>query len=427
MALLSVDIALMHSPAQPMIIISNGFFKCHLSIAAAEAYKRGTLSSFLTGAYPTPTVRKVLALPILRANAKAMQLKARKDEIPDELVHVFFSSEALSIFAAKRRSETAAVDAYRHYGRLAVSYVERAAAAGARIYHYRAAFGGQSVDVAKKHGMITLCDHSIAHPSVIETLIENMGKMPAGAPQRELAPLNAYLLHDIEQADAVLVNSDFVKSTFEDAGHSRSPVHVVYLGVDDAFLDRVPARGVRQGSPRLLFAGAFQKRKGAEALIEALGRLGDSQWQLEIAGSIAPEIKTRYKNFLADPRVILHGHLSRPQLASAMSSNDIFVFPSLAEGSARVVFEAMACGCYIITTSNTGSVVEDGVHGRLVPAGDAEKLADAIEDASSTPAMVAEAGRRNAQLVRESYRQSQYGDKLAALYCELLTTRNAAV
>ena len=46
-----------------------------------------------------------------------------------------------------------------------------------------------------------------------------------------------------------------------------------------------------------------------------------------------------------------------------MSRAEVFVFPSLAEGSARVVAMAMAAGCYVITTPNSGSVVRDGAMG----------------------------------------------------------------
>src|SRR5579871_1509197 len=82
-------------PTKFMVIVSNGFQKFHLSVAAAEAYKRGALSSYLTGAYPTPAVRGFLSLPFFRTSAKAKRLLARHDEIPESLVHALFSAKAL--------------------------------------------------------------------------------------------------------------------------------------------------------------------------------------------------------------------------------------------------------------------------------------------------------------------------------------------
>jgi glycosyltransferase involved in cell wall biosynthesis len=80
----------------------------------------------------------------------------------------------------------------------------------------------------------------------------------------------------------------------------------------------------------------------------------------------------------------------------------------------------MACGCYIITTPNAGSIVEDGVHGRLIPPGDANALAAAIDWAVANKDAVAEIGWRNAQLIRDDYRQCYYGEKVMALYHRLL-------
>jgi glycosyltransferase involved in cell wall biosynthesis len=408
-----------------MVIVSNGFQKFHLSVAAAEANKRGTLSGYLTGAYPTPAIRKILALPVLRNSAKLKRLVARHDEIPESLVRPLFLPEVVYAFGTLLKSEARIVDSFRYFGRSATKYVERAAAGGARVYHYRAAFGGPSVQVAKKLGMVALCDHSIAHPAVVEHLVDNMGRMPAHAEDEKMSPFNKYILEDIEQADAVVVNSDFVKDTFIGIGRTEIPVHVIYWGVDDAFLERVPERVPSTGQPRILFAGYFQKRKGADTLIDALAQLGDRPWQLKVAGGVEVGMDARYPAFFSDPRVKFLGLLSRKELAPTMSRHDIFVFPSLAEGSARVVFEAMACGCYIITTPNTGSIVQDKVHGRLVPPGDVNALSAAIEDALSNPSRVAEIGSRNAQLIRTSYRQSQYGENLAALYAELLATKQA--
>jgi len=407
-----------------MVLISNGFFKFHLSVAAAEADRRGMLSGFITGAYPTPALRRILDLPFFRTSPKALRLKARQEQISDPLVHALFFPEALYALGTARQSDSISVDAFSLFARFAKKHVARAAANGARIYHYRAGYGGRSVELAKKLGMITLCDHSIAHPAVVDTLIQNMGRIPANVDSK-ISLFNDYILRDIEQADAVLVNSDFVKDTFTQIGANQVPIHVIYLGVDDSFLASIPKRLAGNGQIRLLFAGFFEKRKGAESLVQALEQLEDLPWTLEIAGGLTPEMTEIHREFLSNPRVKCLGLLSRPALAAAMARADIFVFPSLAEGSARVVFEALANGCFVITTRNSGSIVEDGVHGRLVPPGDADTLAAAIEGAILNPSMIAEVGLRNAQLVRTSYRQCHYGDKLAELYSNLLNSVTA--
>ena len=171
---------------------------------------------------------------------------------------------------------------------------------------------------------------------------------------------------------------------------------------------------------RLLFAGYFNKWKGASVVIDAIRRLGDFPWRLEIAGTLHPQVVKENQEFFSDPRVKSLGMLSRKDLAGVMTQADVFLFPSFAEGSARVIFEALACGCYVITTPNSGSIVEDGIHGALIPPGDSQSMAEAIEFANAHRSRIAEIGRNNSLCVRANYRQNNYGDQLEALYKRLL-------
>jgi glycosyltransferase involved in cell wall biosynthesis len=116
----------------------------------------------------------------------------------------------------------------------------------------------------------------------------------------------------------------------------------------------------------------------------------------------------------------VNGHLTWAELAEHMSMADIFVFPSLAEGSARVVFMAMACGCYVITTPNSGSIVQDGVNGRIVAPGSVDELEVAIRESILNPAIIPIIGRKNADLIKGNYTQSHYGKGLMAIYQTLM-------
>src|SRR5207247_10223597 len=64
----------------------------------------------------------------------------------------------------------------------------------------------------------------------------------------------------------------------------------------------------------------------------------------------------------------------------AFASADLFVLPSLAEGSAEATYEALACGVPVVTTREAGSIVRDGIEGRIVPSRNAEALANAIAE-----------------------------------------------
>jgi glycosyltransferase involved in cell wall biosynthesis len=294
------------------------------------------------------------------------------------------------------------------------------------LYHYRSCFGLGSVKAAKNLGAMTLCDQSIAHPRVLSYMVENQGSFP---PQGGVSPktlVDRYTELDLHQADHVLVNSDFVKKTCVHAGMKPEKIHVIYLGVEDKYLQGVPAFDKDQINRReklLMYAGGLQVRKGVWQLIEVFG--AQSKHALTVVGAAEPALAndSKIKTFQAAKNLELHGYLSRVELARLMTQHSIFVFPSLCEGSARVVFEAMACGCYVITTPNAGSIVQDGVHGRLVFPGDSLALNAAVDWAVANRSCVAEIGWRNAQLIRKDYRQSAYGEKVMALYNQLLNPR----
>jgi glycosyltransferase involved in cell wall biosynthesis len=419
-----------------MIVISNGFNKFHLAVAAAEMERRGLLTTFMTGAYPPEWLPNLLHAIGLEGNAKLRRLIARKEAIGAHHIYSDWISEAVNVaggYLKRMRPFAHAGDfldrkSLQLYGRRAVRAVRVGSRDGGRIYHYRAGFGHASVNNAKEAGMVALCDHSIAHPGVLESLVDGKGRLPVA--REKTKPNDRFwreVLEDIERADAVLVNSDFVKETFLQQGWDGTKLYVIYYGVDDAFLDGIPARRdvgrVVGGNIRVVFAGSFERRKGAEELTAAMRMLneGGIDLCLDVAGGVGSDSVGLLKQLQRNPRVRYHGLLSRRELAKLLFSADIFVFPSLAEGSARVVFEALACGCYVITTPNSGSIVEDGVHGRLVPPGDAAALAKAITQAISLGReMLSKVGARNASVIREQYSQSQYGDKLARLYWHLL-------
>ena len=402
----------------PNVLVSNGFNRFQLVVAAAEASRRGRLDRLVTGAYPTSRVR-TLARPFLAAKA-VDRLIARGEEVPTPRVVSLWAPElayrlgrALSRASPEAR-EFATIATLRWYGRAASRVVSASTAA---IYHYRSGFGYASAEAARSSGMRLLCDHSIANPAVLEHLIANRGQLP----DFQISPASrfwAFVEADLQRADVLLVNSDFVRQTFVTQGWLPERVRVVYWGVDDAFLSLIPRRLLRSapsGPLRLLFAGSLQQRKGLDVMTEALNQV-EVPWTLRIAGSIDRALETK---LLRNPRVEWVGAVSRKELARLMTEAEVFVFLSLAEGSARVVFEAMACGAPIITAPNTGSVVRDVENGWLVSPGAVQQVVAAIHAAYECREQLSEIGARNASLIRAEYTQTHYGDALARVYDEL--------
>jgi glycosyltransferase involved in cell wall biosynthesis len=405
-----------------VILISNGVHRCHLSALANELASLGVLAGFVTCGYPSERiVRIATTLGLAQSDRIARLLDRGEDLLDNKRIFSIWSVEIgfqltasiTRVLGDSRFSTFLNSFLLNLHGFLACIPVLLSTA---KIYHYRAGFGGLSVRLAKIKGMRCICDHTAVSPLVFQFLIANSGSMPRQRSDivNNISRFWRVVDRDITISDRVLVNSHFVEMTMRFAMSSDHICDVVYLGVDDKFLHSIPEARAR---PRrsICFAGRVSKSKGFDTLAQALMLLEDD-WSLHVAGGIDNDIRSELAEFLQDPRVQVHGVLSRAELAELLAQSEIFVFPSLAEGSARVVFEAMACGCYIITTPNAGSIVADDQHGALVQPGDSARLATAIRYALKNPEKVCAVGANNMQLVRDNFRQSHYGRRLLGVY-----------
>ena len=408
-----------------MVIVSNGHNKFILAPLATELVRKDMLALFITGAYPTRGIKRFLGSNAFGGKVLKQLWSREEKDIPHRLIRSKWTSELVSelgkrIFAKNNSlAERFSIMGMEKYGRSAVHDV---ASTEAKIYHYRSGFGHASVGAAKQRGMITICDHSIANPEIIDYLVENGGRWPVPTGVQRIAPFWDMILTDIKRADYLVVNSDFVKDSFVRYGWDSQRIFVHYAGLDDQFVATIPVRETKsqRSRPQLLFAGQFSKRKGGHVLAAALRMLGAADFSVDIIAGIDPDMAAEASSLRQDHRVQMYGLVPRSELAKRMTEADIFLFPSLAEGSARVVFMALACGCYVITTPNSGSIVEDGVHGKLVAPGDVEALHRAVAWALANLDEVREVGRRNAQVVRENFCQASYGETTTRLYETLL-------
>ena len=139
---------------------------------------------------------------------------------------------------------------------------------------------------------------------------------------------------------------------------------------------------------RILFVGYIRPEKGIEYLLEAVSRLTTGiPWELEIVGSDEfPNYRRRLDEIVSGrgirERVQWAGYLSYGKpLFDRMRAADIFVLPTLSEGTPHVLVEARANSLPCISTTAGGvpSTVEHEYDALLVPPKDPGALARAIE------------------------------------------------
>ena len=155
----------------------------------------------------------------------------------------------------------------------------------------------------------------------------------------------------------------------------------------------------------LLYVGRIVAEKGLCDLIDALRELLNSPgpgYRLTLIGWDAHGEMKRLQDYIEQlgigHAVEMRGPMPPgPALMLAMRSCDIFVLPSWAEGTPRVLVEAMAMGRAIVATRVGGvpDLIEDGENGYLVEPRRADQLADAIRRLALDPQQRLDIGHRN--------------------------------
>jgi colanic acid/amylovoran biosynthesis glycosyltransferase len=197
-------------------------------------------------------------------------------------------------------------------------------------------------------------------------------------------------------------------------------VHIVHCGLDGNFLGTSPTPPSPR--PRLINIGRLSEQKGQLVLIEAAARLKEQGRDFEIVlvggGPLRGEIETRIDQLGLASNVKLAGWLSGPQVRQELLDSRGLVLPSFAEGLPVVIMESLALGRPVISTYVAGipELVQPGQTGWLIPAGDVEQTAAAMEECLDAPIEQLERmGRAGAERVARDHDVSIEARKLLDL------------
>jgi glycosyltransferase involved in cell wall biosynthesis len=245
-----------------------------------------------------------------------------------------------------------------------------------------------TIRAARRRGIPAVLTVGSAHAVTQNALLEEE--------QRRFGP-NASLAHprliermvaEYEEADAIVAPSRWVVQSFLDHGVPASKLHRVPWGVIPV-TGPVDRRG-RTGRPRILFVGGCSQRKGVPYLLDAFRRL-QGEATLRLVGS--PDVELFRRAGGLPPACEAVGAKTTPELAAEYDAADIFVLPSVEDGSALATILAMAAGLPVIVSDQAGAdLVVDGVNGFIVPARDASALAARMEQLIANPELRARMG-----------------------------------
>lgn len=207
------------------------------------------------------------------------------------------------------------------------------------------------------------------------------------------------------------------------SGISKDAFEVIYNPVppravpEQAALDIADRLWSGPSGARILTVGTMKTVKNHPLLLRAFARLNQPDARLMFVGdgggreallSLAQELGVT-------DRVIFAGF--HPDPTPFYKTADLFVLSSNYEGFGNVIVEALATGTPVVSTdcpSGPAEILADGKYGRLVPVGDAEKLAKGIEEAlqasHDTDALISRSAEFSPSIAAQSYLKVMFND-----------------
>lgn len=270
------------------------------------------------------------------------------------------------------------------------------------------------------------------------------GTHPGFARLKRLAytPLQAAVRTCASAADAVLATDRaLIEPVKAHLAVEDARIHVIPNAVDLAAIDRTAAAadaaavrtrlGLAPGERLLVSVGRLEENKGFHVLASALARVPPAgqgiarwRWALVGAGPYRPSIADAIARAGLGEAVHLAGRVSDEALAAYYAAADVFVHPTLYEGSSLVTLEAMAHRKPVVATRAGGlpDKVIPGETGWLVDPGSPEALAEGLAAALAIDAPLTAYGRAGRALVERAFDWPVVAEALHALYERLVAS-----
>ena len=285
-----------------------------------------------------------------------------------------------------------------------------------KIYHTWMGIALEAIIRAKKQGSILILEGGNSHPlNMLDILNEEFRLLKKDDLIIEPAELDEQI-KALKLFDYVLCPSDFVYSSFIKYEFPKEKLIKTSYGVD---VNRFTVQRKKDKIFRAVFVGSLQVRKGIHYLLKAWDELKLRDAELIIVGRVWPDSRDIVEKYKKNKSIKFVGFDANP--GTYLRKSDVFVFPSIEEGSALVTYEAMASGLPIITTFNSGSVARNGKEGFIVPIRDVKALKQKIRYLYNNPKICRKMGLAARKRI-EKYSWDKYSERLIEIYKKLMSS-----
>jgi glycosyltransferase involved in cell wall biosynthesis len=243
---------------------------------------------------------------------------------------------------------------------------------------------------------------------------------PPGGYRVGLAHRIAFRLLDRLAYANVLLTAEGVANIAPLMPHTALPVIS-----NSVVVDNVVASSVDHSPPVVLFVGELLERKGVLVLLDALDELRRRgvDHRIRIVGENSRGLDPEKDRVVEEVErrghaAAMTGPVPREEVYRHLSEADVLVFPTFVEGQPFSVIEALAAGVPIVASDipTIAGMVRDGEHGHLVPAGDANALAAALQSLLDDPAERVRMGAACRRSALERFDRSVFTERISELY-----------
>ncbi|TGN94697.1 MULTISPECIES: glycosyltransferase family 4 protein [unclassified Burkholderia] len=279
----------------------------------------------------------------------------------------------------------------------------------------------QIVKRAKQEGSIVIGEVVNTHPIYHDEILTQEESKRGIQHENRINRQQQRLIDELEMYNYVLAPSEIVRESFVQQGVPPNIIKVIPYAANVNRFHPLEKNTSLKDSFNILCVGQITLRKGQLYLLEAIKKLDDKRLHVTLIGQIDPRIKPLLASYQH-----LFKHIPRvdnAELNEHYNSADLFVLPSLEEGLAVVLCEALATGLPIIATRESGAaeIIEHDRTGKIIPAGSSIELADAINEMANSPEKVREFSQQAILAATQTHNWNQYADKLRNLYLNCLS------
>ena len=241
----------------------------------------------------------------------------------------------------------------------------------------------ESLRTVKKDGGIAICELATAHITYAKYILNEEKLLhPDWADSISNVDFPMHyenrLVEEPNEADIVIAASAFTKLSLTESGTPENKIHILPLGADVEHITYLEKKRNKNKPLKLLYAGTVTQRKGIYYLLEAMKYFSKSEVELHVIGNIfgSGAAFEKYKDIYS-----YHGSVSQQQLFGIYHVFDALVLPTIFEGFALVIVEAMAAGLPVITTAHSigPELINDDHNGYIVPIRNIEAIKQSIE------------------------------------------------